>query len=92
MTNRTDWGSIGRISVLFSLTLAVVLFFALPDDRWISAVLFGMAILDGLIYTLVLPRLTGSETGAPSLADRERMSAEPPRPEDDWGKREPGDV
>ena len=63
MTKRTDWSSIGRISVLFSLTLAVVLFFALPDDRWISAVLVAMAIVDGLIFTLVLPRLTGSERG-----------------------------
>ena len=92
MTNRTDWSTIGRISVLFSLTLAVVLFFALPDDRWIAAVLFGMAILDAVIYTLVLPRLTGNDSGAPSLADLERMNAEPPRPDDDWGKREPGDV
>ena len=61
MTKRTDWSSIGRISVLFSLTLAIVLFFALPDDRWISVVLVTMAIVDGLIFTLVLPRLTGSE-------------------------------
>ena len=87
MAHRTDWSSIGRISVLFSLTLAVVLFFALPDDRWIAGVLVGMAVLDGLIYTLVLPRLTGSETAvAPSL------EPEAPRPDDDWGKREPGDV
>ena len=95
MVKRTDWSTIGRISVLFSLTVAVVLFFALPDDRWIAAVLVGMAILDGLIYTLVLPRLTGGGSGgAPSLSDLEQMNAEAerPTPDDEWGKRQPGDI
>ncbi len=77
MIKRTDWSSIGRISVLFSLTLAVVLFFALPDDRWIAAVLVGMAIFDGLIYTLVIPRLQGGGSGgAPSLSDLEQTNAD----------------
>ncbi|MDX6587659.1 MAG: hypothetical protein QOI31_2132 [Solirubrobacterales bacterium] len=101
MTNRTDWSSIGRISVISSLTLAVVLFFALPDDRWIAAVLVGMSILDAFIYALVLPRLTGGGTGgAPSLDELEKMNAEAewptsgeaPAPDDEWGKRQPGDV
>ena len=59
MAQKTNWSAIGRISVLTSLIAAIVVFFVLPDDRWISAVLIGLAIVDGLIYTLVLPRLTG---------------------------------
>ena len=58
---RTNWSGIGRISVITSLIAAIVVFFVLPDDRWISAVLVGMALVDGLIYTLVLPRLTGQQ-------------------------------
>jgi hypothetical protein len=37
MTRTPDWGMIGRSAVLTSLVAAVVLFFALPDQRWISA-------------------------------------------------------
>ena len=61
MTSRANWNFIGRISVITSLVAAVVVFFALPDERWISAVLVGLAIVDALIYTLVLPRLTGQQ-------------------------------
>ena len=95
MIKRNDWGSIGRISVAISLVTAVVLFFALPDQRWIAAVMVGLAVLDALIYGLVLPRFT--DTGdAPSLADLERMHAEAGEaaaPDDDWdfGKK-PDDV
>ena len=77
-----------------SLVAALILFFAFPDQRWIAAVLVGVAIIDGLILGPV-PRLQGSGTGgAPSLNDLEHMNAESewPTPDDEWGKRQPGDV
>jgi len=92
---RNDWGSIGRISVAISVVTAVVLFFALPDQRWISAVVVGLAVLDAVIYGLVLPRLT-STGDAPSLSDLERIHAEDAEAaasEDDWDfEKKPGDV
>jgi len=92
---RNDWGSIGRISVAISLVTAIVLFFALPDQRWISAVVVGLAVLDAIIYGLVLPRLT-STGDAPSLSDLERMhgeAGEAAATDDDWDfEKKPDDV
>jgi len=61
VVQNANWGLIGRISVTLGLVAATVVFFVLPDKRWISAVMVGFAILDALIYGLVIPRLTGSE-------------------------------
>ena len=61
MAQRTNWGLIGRISVTIGLVSATVVFFALPEKRWISAVMVGVAILDAIVYGLVIPRLVGSE-------------------------------
>jgi hypothetical protein len=97
-----DWGMIGRSAVLTSLVAAIVLFFAIPDQRWIAGVLLGVALLDGLIFWVLVPRLQGGGTGgAPSLSDLEHMNAEAewpgaatavPPAEDGWGRRDPGDV
>jgi hypothetical protein len=48
---------VARLSALISLTAAIIVFFALPDKRWISAILLGEAILDTLTFAVVLPRL-----------------------------------
>ena len=61
MAQRTNWGLIGRISVTIGLVAATVVFFVLPEKRWISAVMVGVAILDAIVYGLVIPRLVGSE-------------------------------
>ena len=95
MTRAPDWGMIGRSAVLTSLVAAIILFFAIPDQRWIAAVLVGVALIDGLIFWVLMPRLQGGGTGgAPSLDDLERMNAESEwnTPDDEWGKRQPGDV
>ena len=95
MTRTPDWGMLGRTAVLTSLVGAIILFFAIPDQRWIAAVLLGVAIIDGLIFWVLVPRLQSSGTGgAPSLDDLEQMNAEAewPTPDDEWGKRQPGDV
>jgi len=95
VVQNANWGLLGRISVTFGLVAAVVVYFAVPDKRWISAVLLGMAILDAFIYGIVLPRLTGS-SGAPSLSDLEEMNAEADRAsasDDDWDQtKKPDDV
>ena len=94
MTRIPDWGMIGRIAVLTSLFAAIILFFAIPDQRWIAAVLVGVAIIDGLIFWVLMPRLQGGMSGAPSLSELEQMNAEAewPTPDDEWGRRQPGDV
>ena len=100
MNRAPDWGMLGRTAVLTSLVGAIILFFAIPDQRWIAAVLVGVAIIDGLIFWVLVPRLQGGGAGgAPSLSDLEQMNAEaqwptgdPSRPDDEWGKRQPGDV
>jgi hypothetical protein len=96
MTRAPDWGMIGRSAVLTSLVVAVVLFFAIPDQRWIAAVLVGLAVVDALIFWFLMPRLQGGGTGgAPSLDDLERVNEDaegPATPDDEWGKRQSGDV
>ena len=96
MTRAPDWGMIGRFAVLTSLVVAVVLFFALPDERWIAAVLVGLAIVDGLIFGFLMPRLqSGGTGGAPSLDELEPMNEEaerPAAPGDAWAERKPDDA
>ena len=95
MTRVPDWGMIGRWAVLTSLIAALVLFFVVPDQRWIAAVFVGVALIDGLIFWVLMPRLQGGGSGgAPSLSDLEHMNAEAEwtTPDDEWGKRQPGDV
>jgi hypothetical protein len=94
MTRMPDWRMIGWIAVLTSLVAAVILFFAIPDQRWIAAVFVGVTIIDGLIFWVLMPRLQGGATGGPSLSELEEMNAEAewPTPDDEWGKRQPGDV
>ena len=73
MTRVPDWGMIGRWAVLSSLIAALVLFFVVPDQRWIAAVFVGVALIDGLIFWVLMPRLQGGGSGgAPSLSDLER--------------------
>ncbi len=77
MSKGPDWGSVGRGAVLTSLVGALVTFFVLPDQRWIAAVLAGVALFDAFLFWFLLPRLQGAGTGeAPSLSDLEQMNAE----------------
>jgi hypothetical protein len=96
MTRMPDWGMMGRAAVLTSLVAAVILFFAIPDQRWIAAVLVGVALIDGLIFWVLMPRLQGEGTGgAPSHSDLEQMNAEaewPAAPGDEWSDRKPDDT
>ena len=102
MTRAPDWGMIGRFAVLTSLAAAIILFFAIPDQRWIAAVLLGIAVIDGFIFWVLMPQLGGGGTGgAPSIDELEQMNAEaewpppsddPRPPDDEWGKRPGGDV
>ncbi len=48
---------VARWSALISLIAAIIVFFALPEKRWIAAILLGEAILDILTFSIVLPRL-----------------------------------
>ena len=76
-----DWGSIGRIAVLSSLAGAVITFFVLPDQRWIAAIFVGVAVIDALVFWVLVPRLGGAGTGgAPSLSELEQMNADA-----EWG-------
>ena len=91
-----DWGSIGRMAVLSSLVAAVVTFFVLPDQRWIAAILVVVALVDALIFGLLLPRLgSGGAGGAPSLSDLEQMNADAnwgASPDDPYTPRKSDDV
>ena len=67
MNRAPDWGMIGRSAVLTSLVGAIILFFAIPDQRWIAAVLLGVAIS------------TASSSGSSCPASRAAAPAARPR-------------
>lgn len=99
MTPGTDWGKIARFSLIGTLVAAIVLFFALPDQRWIAALVLGAGLIDLLVIWRVLPALagsksaTGTDTGPSS--DPARLGEEPevitPIKDGDWGVPPPSE-
>ena len=87
-SNAPAWGTIARYAVMTSLIAAVVLFFALPDDRWIAAVLVGVAVLDAIIFGWLLPQITGSRAAQKYRLEQLNREAEAKaRSEEDWTAR-----
>ena len=65
MTQRPAWGRIAAYSLVSTVAIAVVLFFALSDDRWIAGAVLGLGVIEAAFLALVLPRLTGAEEATP---------------------------
>lgn len=78
------------MAVFSSLLASVVTYFAIPDDRWISVILLGVAFFDGIAFTVMLPRLTDSGRGRQSELDR--MNAEAEALAHDDAEAQPRDV
>ena len=59
-----NWGRIATFSLISTIVVAVILFFALEDD-WIAGVVLGLGVVEAAFLLLVMPRLTGRETQTP---------------------------
>lgn len=57
--NEARWGFLATITVICGLILAIVLYVAVPDQRWIAGVVAGFAIVDALLIGAVLPNMLG---------------------------------
>lgn len=77
MTPRTTVrpGGLATITLALGLIAAVVLFFVVPDQRYIAGIVVAITLLDALVMLLVLPRVT-SERGVHSEIDRLNAEAE----------------
>jgi hypothetical protein len=73
---RPGWTRIATYSLISTIAIGFVLFFAIPDSRWIAGVVLGVGLLEAAFLALVLPRLTGEEDGAEIL-------------DGDWGQAPP---
>lgn len=85
MTTGTDWGRIARFSMLGTVLVAVVVFFALPDARWVAAVVLGLGVLDLILFTQVLPALTRSRGEITPIKDGDWGVPPPSGPVDEYG-------
>ncbi len=61
--------AVARFSAVISLTAAVVVFFAVPDKRWIAAILLAEAVLDVITFGFVLPRVTAKDSAVALTRD-----------------------
>jgi hypothetical protein len=88
VTQRTQWGRVGLASISTTLFIAAILYFLLPDHRWIAAVVAGVTVIDAFVFWFLLPK-AGGGGGAPTLDDLDRMNAEAEaatQADDNWSK------
>ena len=91
MTQQPDWGSVARMSALISLVVALVLFFALPDNRWIAFVVAGLGVLEALFMARVMPALARGSTSDQLAEMNAAAEAEAEILDGDWGVAPPSE-
>jgi membrane protein YdbS with pleckstrin-like domain len=61
VTQRPNWGLVAVVSLLSTSVAAVVLYFAIPDSRWIAALVLAFGVVEAVFLVFVMPRLSGAE-------------------------------
>ena len=65
MTNRPNWGRIATVSLISTIVIAAVLYFAIPDSRWIAGAVLALGVIEAALLLVVVPRLSGAEEDVP---------------------------
>lgn len=65
MTSRPSWGRIATFSLISTILVAVVLYLAIPDSRWIAGVVLALGVIEAVFLLLVMPRVSGAEEDVP---------------------------
>ena len=81
MTTRPNWGRIATFSLISTIVIAAVLYFAIPDSRWIAGVVLALGVIEAVFLLLVMPRLSGAEEDVP-IRDGDWGVAPPAEPAD----------
>ncbi|HEY8467570.1 MAG TPA: hypothetical protein VIL04_12285 [Solirubrobacterales bacterium] len=68
-SNEPRWGFIAAISLIAGLIAAVVLFLALPDQRWIAGLIAAIAIVDAFVFGAILPNSIGKRAAAMTIEE-----------------------
>lgn len=89
-SNQPRWGFIAAFSLLGGLILAVVLYAALPDQRWIAGLVAGIAIVDAIVLGVVLPSALGRRSVADQLDSLRAQAEAENRADDDWATERRG--
>lgn len=61
-SNEPRWGLIATVALIGGLGAAVVVFFALPDQRWIAGLIAAIAIVDAFVFGSILPSSLGKRS------------------------------
>lgn len=61
-SNQPRWGFVAAVALVGGLGAAVVLFFALPDQRWIAGLVALIAVVDAFAFGAILPNSMGKRT------------------------------
>jgi hypothetical protein len=78
------WGFVATLAFAGGLIAAVVVWFALPDQRWIAALLAAMAVLDLFLVGRLMPRLTRQGSAASEIDRLNAEAAAADSADDDW--------
>lgn len=91
MRQQPDWARIAMFSALTSVVVAAVIFFALPDHRWIAFVVAGLGVLEALFMARVMPFLTRANTSDELAEMNATAEAEAEILDGDWGVAPPSE-
>jgi membrane protein YdbS with pleckstrin-like domain len=81
VTSRPNWGRIATFSLIGTIVIAAVLYFAIPGSRWIAVVVLALGVIEAALLLLVMPRLSGAEEDVP-IRDGDWGVATPSEPAD----------
>ena len=65
MTNRPNWGRIATFSLISTIVIAAVLYYAIPDSRLIAGAVLALGVIEAAFLLVVVPRLSGAEEDLP---------------------------
>lgn len=63
------WGLLAAVSLGIGLLAAIAVWIVLPGERWIAAVLLGLALLDAFLLGSLIPRLAARRSTREYLAE-----------------------
>lgn len=52
-----NWGTVGRISAIAGIVIGLVLFLAIPEQRWIGVAVAVLSLLEGYFLATILPQM-----------------------------------
>lgn len=78
------WGFLAALSLLLGLILAVVLYAALPHQRWVAGLVAGIAIVDAVVLGVVLPNALGRRSASEQIDALNARAEAEARSQGDW--------